>query len=145
MVEDEAGLLRLRPAQRLDERAALLDGLPIASVPVLWSGAPESLDPLRRLVTRSRYKTARWRARLEEKAQALDLDVARVLRETDPEDTSEGLYLKVEEDGRVVQRLKYVRASFLQAVEQSGSHWLNRPIISNLLADGVDIFADAGG
>ena len=40
----------------------------------------------------------------------------------------EGLYIKIEEDGRVKERLKYVRASFAQAVDSSGSHWLDRPI-----------------
>ena len=52
----------------------------------------------------------------------------------------EGLYFKVEEDGRVVGRYKYVRASFLTRVLDSGSHWLTRPIVPNGLADGVDLF-----
>lgn len=127
-----------------EARRELLEGLPIASAPVLWEGAPESLDQLRGLVRRSLYKTVRWRDRLVAQAQGQGLDVDRVLRETDPEDTSEGLYLKLEAGGRVVERLKFVRASFLQAVEESGSHWLNRPIIPNLLADGVDIFDEGG-
>ncbi len=32
--------------------------------------------------------------------------------------------------------------SFLTTVMQSDTHWLNRPIIRNLLADGVDLFGD---
>ena len=52
----------------------------------------------------------------------------------------EGLYLKVEEEGRVVGRYKYVRADFLTAVVDSGTHWLKRPIVPNLLRDGVDLF-----
>ncbi len=52
----------------------------------------------------------------------------------------EGLYLKWEEDGRVLGRYKYVRQSFLQAVEDSGEHWMDRPIEPNRLAAGVDIF-----
>jgi len=127
-----------------DRRQALLEGLPIASVPVLDAGEPESLDALRALVTRSRYKSARWRDALAEQTLKLGLDLDRVRRQTDPEDTAEGLYLKVEEGGVVVDRLKFVRASFLQAVEESGSHWLNRPIIPNLLAEGVDIYSTAG-
>jgi hypothetical protein len=46
----------------------------------------------------------------------------------------EGLYIKVEEDGQVLQRYKYVRASFLTTVIDSGSHWLSRPIVPNRLA-----------
>jgi len=41
----------------------------------------------------------------------------------------EGLYVKVEEEGVVRGRYKYVRASFLQAVFASESHWMDRPII----------------
>jgi len=43
----------------------------------------------------------------------------------------EGLYLKIEENGCVADRVKYVRASFLQTVEESGTHWLDRPIVPN--------------
>ena len=35
-----------------------------------------------------------------------------------------------------VDRLKYVRQGFIQAVMESGSHWQSRPIIPNLLKDG---------
>lgn len=38
-------------------------------------------------------------------------------------------------------RYKWIRASFLTAVVDSGSHWLARPIVPNRLADGVDLFA----
>jgi hypothetical protein len=34
----------------------------------------------------------------------------------------------------VTERLKYVRASFLQCVFASDSHWQSRPIIPNQLA-----------
>ena len=46
----------------------------------------------------------------------------------------EGLYIKVEENGQVVDRMKYVRAAFLQCVDLSESHWIDRPIIPNQLA-----------
>jgi hypothetical protein len=52
----------------------------------------------------------------------------------------EGLYIKVEEDGRVIERYKYIRASFLASVLDSGGHWLKRPIVPNQLQDGVDLF-----
>ena len=51
----------------------------------------------------------------------------------------EGLYIKVEDGGQVVDRMKFVRPSFLQTVELSETHWLDRPIIPNGLA--VDISA----
>ena len=50
----------------------------------------------------------------------------------------EGLYIKVEEGGEVVQRLKYVRATFLQVVEVTRTHWLERPIVPNGLTRPVE-------
>ena len=44
--------------------------------------------------------------------------------------------------GAVVARYKWIRASFLSAVVDSGSHWLNRPIVANRLAPGVELFAE---
>lgn len=53
----------------------------------------------------------------------------------------EGLYIKHEADGQVLGRYKYVRPGFLQAVADSGEHWMDRPIEPNRLRDGVDLFA----
>ena len=54
---------------------------------------------------------------------------------------SEGLYIKTEENGVVTGRYKWVRYDFLQTVVESGSHWQDRPLLPNLLADGVDLFS----
>jgi len=53
----------------------------------------------------------------------------------------EGLYLKREENGIVIDRCKFVCPGFLRAVVDSGSHWMERPIEPNGLAEGVDLFA----
>ena len=53
----------------------------------------------------------------------------------------EGLYIKVEHEEIVTARYKYIRPSFLTTVLQSDGHWLNRPIIPNLLRPDVDLFA----
>ena len=50
----------------------------------------------------------------------------------------EGLYLKVEENGQVVLRLKYVRVSFAQDADVSGTHWLDRPVVPNGLCVEVE-------
>lgn len=122
------------------ERRALLEGLPIRSVPVLHEGKAKTLTELIDFVGPSLYKTAAWRDRLTEIAESQGLDSARIHDETDGSDTMEGLYIKVEQEGRVVDRFKWVRGSFLTAVLDSGSHWLSRPIIPNQLAAGADIF-----
>ncbi len=122
-------------------RRELLTGLPIVSVAVLWQGAPDHLRELKSLVGRSRFKTPAWHEALLTAASAAGVEREQVLDETDRESAMEGLYLKVEADGRVLQRLKWVRRSFLSAIQDSGSHWLARPIIANKLADGVDLWA----
>jgi hypothetical protein len=53
----------------------------------------------------------------------------------------EGLYIKVEEEGVVKARYKFVRASFLTAIKNAEGHWLNRPIVTNILRPGVDLFS----
>ena len=130
-----------------DRRRQLLAGLPVASVPVLGEGPVTDLAGLRSHLARSRYKSEGWRERLREAAAGGESaqwgSVERALAETDGSDLAEGLYLKVEEDGRVVGRYKLVRADFLTSVLESGSHWLSRPIVQNGLGAGVDIFAEA--
>lgn len=72
----------------------------------------------------------------------LSLEEARKLMDHPPvygEDRPEGVYLKIEKDGEVIGRYKLVRDEFIQAIIDGGDHWKNKPIIKNLLADGVDI------
>jgi hypothetical protein len=122
-------------------RRELLAGLPVVSVPVLHRGPARSLDELTALAGPSLSKSPDWRRHLVEAAAGRGVDPERAWAETDRTDLMEGLYVKVEEEGRVVERCKFVRASFLSAVGDSGGHWLKRPIVPNRLRDGVDLFA----
>lgn len=124
-----------------DARRRLLEGLPLCSVPVLAEGAIAGLDALRALVQYSLYKTPDWCARLAAVARAQGYDSARAAHETDPTGLAEGLYLKIERDGAVQRRLKFIRASFATTVLETGDHWLDRTILPNELAAGVDLFA----
>lgn len=124
-----------------DRRRAMLNGLPIAPVAVLKEGRFERLEDLTDLVGPSRFIGDHPLSDLRRLAETQGLDAERALRETDRTDLMEGLYIKVEEGGIVRDRYKWVRASFLSAVQESESHWLNRPILPNQLAPGVDIFA----
>jgi len=116
----------------------------VTSVPVIWQGVVDRPATLPALVNRALYKSPRWRERLHAAAGEAGVDPARAARETDPSDDAEGLYVKVEDAGRVVERYKWIRASYLTAVVDADSHWLTRPIIPNELADGVDLYAVAG-
>jgi hypothetical protein len=126
-----------------ERRRALLDGAPVVPVLVLHEGTIRTHAALTRLVGRSRFKSDAWKTRLRAAADGRDVDIDRVVRETDPADDMEGLYIKVEEEGRVTARFKFVRHEFLTSVVDSGTHWLKRPIVPNELAPGVDIFGGA--
>jgi hypothetical protein len=121
-------------------RRELLKGTPIVSAPVIAEGRFKHLSEVTGKLVHSLYKSDHWRESLTRTCETERLDPKRALAETDDSDLAEGLYLKVEENGRVVDRLKFVRASFNNAILDSGSHWLNRPILPNGLAEGVDIF-----
>jgi hypothetical protein len=92
-------------------RRKRLAGGPVVSVPVLGSGTVSAIE---RYLGRSRCSS------------------------TEP---MEGLYLKHEENGLVLARCKYVRTDFPQAVAESDTHWMDRPIVPNQLRAGVDLFA----
>lgn len=122
-------------------RNQLFERCTVVSVPVLWTGRGPRRADLDALIGSSLYKSAAWRDSLASAAAAAGVEADRASDETDSADDMEGLYIKVESRGAVVGRYKFVRASFLTTVAESGSHWLDRPIIANRLAAGVDIFA----
>jgi hypothetical protein len=121
-------------------RRALFEGTPMVSVPVLAVGPIRRAKDIQRWVQPSLYKSADWRESLRAAAIESGVDPERALRETDGSDLAEGLYLKWEQDGRVVERYKWVRPDFLNAILDSGSHWRDRPIIRNGLSSDVDLF-----
>lgn len=119
-------------------RHQLLSGLPICSVPVLATGKFKSTEDILKFLGDSNYVSNQHIEHLREDAKRFGLDAGRVCRETDLSKTMEGIYIKVEENGEVVDRMKYVRASFLQTVEESQSHWLDRPIIPNRITRKIE-------
>jgi RNA ligase len=121
-------------------RTVLLHGLPFSSVPILANRAFQAPESLSALIARSSFIGHDHLGRLQKLCVQDGLDPARIIAETDPGNLMEGLYVKLEADGIVQARYKFVRASFLQAVAQSGSHWLERPIVPNQLAPGISIW-----
>ena len=122
-------------------RQALLAGLPVTSVRVLHTGQLSQKKMLLELLRDSAFIRPQHLERLGRRAGQMGIDVDRVFRETDRSTQMEGLYIKVEEQDEVQQRYKFVRPDFLTAVCAAQGHWLNRPIIPNLLTDAIDIFA----
>lgn len=118
-------------------RQRLLAGLPLRPVRVVAEG--EIGDPAD-LVGPSAFRTPAWREALRMQCGELGLDAERAIAECDRSLDMEGLYIKWEEDGEVKGRYKYVRPSFLTAVADSMSHWMERPLIPNRLKPGVSIY-----
>ncbi len=124
-----------------ERRQDFLSHLPfVVSVKVLYEGTVSSLQTLKNLSGPSRFIRRDQKQRLMELSAERGLDGARVLKETDTSGLMEGLYIKVEEEGVVKDRYKYVRGGFLQTVFDSESHWMDRPILPNGLAPGIELF-----
>ena len=119
-----------------DRRQNLLRDLPLCSVPILHDGLVETPDDVVALVGRSGFKSGRWLETLKAMAAEKPHRIDMVIRQTDPSDLMEGLYIKVEEAGRVEARYKYVRPDFMTTVINSESHWQSRPILKNTLVSG---------
>ena len=123
-------------------RHALLDPLPVVSVPVLSSGPmPARVEDLLSWIGPSVARTSNWPSVLAEQAERRELDVDRVATQTDPDESGEGLYIKVENEHQVLARFKFVRASFTQTLLDQDEHWLSRPVVPNQLRPGTDLFA----
>jgi hypothetical protein len=122
-------------------RGELLAQVPfVVSVKVLHEGAIHTFHELIALLGHSYFISDDHLERLRTLCQQKGLDAAQVLRETAPETLMEGLYIKVEEEGVVKERYKYVRPGFLQAIISSESHWMDRPLVPNCLKAGVTLF-----
>lgn len=113
-------------------RSALLRGSSVYSVPVLYEGEITSHKQLTSLITDSRYIEGDHLAELMGTVEKMGLDPREVADTTDGSHLAEGLYIKIEEDGVVKERMKFVRAGYVQTagIEE---RWHTRPIIPNKL------------
>jgi len=123
-------------------RHELLAGTPVVSVPVLRAGEFGSLDELTALIGPSTCRTAntggtRWPAR---RPRPGCRPTGRRPRPTRPT-RWRGCTSRSRRAAGVVERYKWVRAGFLQALLDSGSHWADRPLIANRLADPGVLYA----
>src|SRR5262245_57132279 len=113
--------IEMREFLSTNRRREIIQDLPVIFAPVLWAGPAESVKHLQSHVTRSHYQTDAWRDRLLAEVQSRGHEFDQVARQTDNSNLSEGLYIKVEAEERVLERYKFVRATFLQAVSDSDS------------------------
>lgn len=123
------------------KRREFLDSAPfIHSVRVLAEGYFETLDAIKKWIGPSLFisETANDSFLAQCRKSGVDSELA--VRQTDLTGIMEGIYIKVEHGDYVTDRLKFVRGSFLNTILDSESHWVNRPLIANCLADGVNLF-----
>jgi len=126
-------------------RQRLLEGLDYVAVPILYAGPAISLDHMKSFIKKSVYKSDNWKQSLIDAAKKMDLDVDKVINQTDMTDLSEGIYIKVETENETIGRFKYVRADFVNKIIESNmedGHWTNRPIIQNQLSKQARLFGE---
>lgn len=112
----------------------------ISSVFIIKEGYFKLLSELTNCIGKSNFISENIEENLRRICNEKKLDFERVYKETDLTKIMEGLYIKEEDENKVVGRYKYVRRSFLNNITNSESHWLDRPIIPNILNDDVNIY-----
>jgi hypothetical protein len=124
------------------ERGKILAKMPfVQSVKVIFEGKLEHQKQLQGMVKQSHFIGENHLKVLKQLCNKLNLNAERVLKETNSSNLMEGLYIKWEENGIVKGRYKFVRPDFLNSILDSETHWLDRPIVPNQLAEGVDLFS----
>ena len=116
-----------------EKRRILLSVLPVLSAPVLAQGVFASLPQLKGLIGPSRYIRQPHLESLRNYCSETGLDTEKYCAETDSSPLMEGLYIKVEKNGAVNQRMKFVRESYLQGIAEDDTAWQQRTIIPNRL------------
>lgn len=114
-------------------RRALLSTLPVQSVPVLTQGTFSTMTELMGCLGPSRFIRQPHIEILRQYCNETGLDAGKYCAETDTTPLMEGLYIKVEANGAVNRRMKFVRASYLQGIADDDTAWLQRTIIPNRL------------
>lgn len=112
-------------------RRELIGERPISQVLVLHEGPVKDVKTLAAMITRSHFITDNRKQALEDAATRAGVPVEQAFKETDLDERMEGLYIKAEEDGKVIGRYKFVRESFTNAILDSETHWHDRTIIPN--------------
>jgi hypothetical protein len=106
----------------LERRLAMLDGTGIHTVPVVHTGAAKH-ERLLECITESAFDSVFNNP---------------LTGETDAR--MEGLYLRIEADGKTTGRAKMVRPEFVERVKLS-EHWQHQQMIPNQLSEGAEIWA----
>lgn len=113
--------------------------LPLPSVRVVRMGSFSKLSEIASLIGPSAYVTTRQADNIRNQP-GIDIDTE--LLYTDTSGLMEGLYIKQEDDEKVLGRYKFIRKDFVEKIIDSG-HWKKRNLVPNLLADSSSLSASA--
>jgi RNA ligase len=108
----------------------------IYHVPVLDRGKFQKLEDLTNQIQRSCYQSEHWTSLLWKYCETRNQDLSKVLHHTDKSGLMEGLYLKHENEEKVLGRYKYVRYDFVDGIINPGVHWKDVASVDNLLRGG---------
>ena len=123
------------------ERRKILNKMPfMQSVKIVFEGTLAQHKQLQGMIKQSHFISKNHLDTLRRVCEELRLNSEQVIKETNPSYLMEGLYIKWEEEGIVKGRYKFVRADFVSSILDSETHWLDRPIVPNQLAEGVNLF-----
>lgn len=111
----------------------------IESVPVIDSFHPSKLQELIELIDKPLYQSDKWLDSLKYYCSNNKASLEKAVQETDQSGLAEGLYIKHEDESKVLGRYKYVRYEFVQNILDSGTHLMDRLPIPNSLANLEDI------
>jgi hypothetical protein len=106
----------------------------IYSVPIIKIGRLSSKEELKELVGKSFYKTWKWKENLKAYCDKYHYLFDQVMAGTEDSMLAEGLYIKHEDQEKVLDRYKWVRYDFLRTILESGTHYKERALIPNMLA-----------
>lgn len=107
----------------------------IHQVPVIASFKPSSLEQLTSLVGKPKYQSDYWRKSMWDICEKSRRDTTTAFQETDDSHLMEGLYIKHEDDEKIIGRYKYVRYEFVQLIINSGTHLRDRVLVKNQLRE----------
>lgn len=110
-------------------RDALLTRAGVALPPRLWNGVFGKAPAFGSLLGKSAYKTGNWKGTLEKQIVAARRKLDEALAETDLSDEAEGVYVRIEDETKVVGRMKLHREGFEKV---RSDNWRRKPIIKNV-------------
>jgi hypothetical protein len=116
----------------------------IHSVKVIANGLASALQHPSKLVGPSAFKYPEWRQAAELAATRSGQTPDALMARLDSTDLAEGIYGKVEENGEVVARFKWVRPDFVAAIVDGGRHWKDMPLVPNVVHDKKTILLPSG-